>query len=85
MNHRTLAAALLACFVALAPAFAQEAASEEDVFGQEEEHGFLPGGGRGAALGLRRLRAALAEPGPGEDRRAAQAFAQFFTLSPWTS
>ena len=37
MNHRTLAAALLACFVALAPAFAQEAASEEDVFGQEEE------------------------------------------------
>jgi hypothetical protein len=37
MNHRTLAAALLACFVGLAPAFAQEAASEEDVFGQEEE------------------------------------------------
>lgn len=57
----------------------------DHVFGQEEEHGFLPGGGRGAALGLRRLRAALAEPGPGEDRRAAQAFAQFFTLSPWTS
>ena len=37
MNHRTPAAALFAFLVALAPLAAEDAASEEDLFGQEEQ------------------------------------------------
>ena len=37
MNHRTPAAALFAFLLALAPLAAEDAASEEDLFGQEEE------------------------------------------------